>query len=393
MVPCHLDTPDLDMPPIMVIFDGAGDTMPVAVMDLHETDPVRVGDVLIVGRLGEGGMGVVYLGRGPGGNAVAVKVMRADLAGNSDFRQRFAGEVSAMRDVGAAHAAGVLASDVDATQPWMVMEYVQGMTLSERIGRAGALPPEELHPFALGLLRAVAGVHGAAVVHRDLKPSNVVLSPQGVRLLDFGVAQAPGAHRRPGERVGSLTWMAPEQLDGNSVGVECDIHAVGMLLYYAATGRHIYGYGEPKAVAWRISHVEPQLADLPDQARAYGDIILAALAKDPTRRPSLRAMHQRLRVPDRGRSAAVSSHTAVETREHAEESVWDHGLPSVASEVPAAAKPPTADGEADLMSLVHVVHSSGDVDGPSRGSLAWAITALGLMLGAVAWAAGIWPFS
>lgn len=363
-------------------------------MDLHENDPLRVGDVLIVGRLGEGGMGVVYLGRGPGGTAVAVKVMRADLAHNADFRRRFGQEISAMRDIGAAYAAGVLAADVDAAQPWVVMEYVQGMTLGERIGRAGPLPPEELHPFALGLLRAVAGVHAASVVHRDLKPSNVVLSPQGVRLLDFGVAQAPGATRRSGERVGSLTWMAPEQLDGAPVGTACDVHAVGMLLYYAATGRHIYGYGDPKAVAWRISHVEPQLVDLPEAAQAYGDLILASLAKDPERRPPLRAMHERLRVADHGRAVSAASQTAVDTREHTQSAPWVVPPVPAPAPAPAARETPVAadDSDAELMSLVEVVHSSQEVR-QSSGSLAWAISALVLLIGAVAWASGVWPFS
>ena len=289
--------------------------------DLRDTDPIKVGDVLIVGRLGEGGMGVVYLGRGPGGGAVAVKVVRDDLAHDPEFRRRFAEEVEAMRDVGAAYAAGVISADTQATPPWVVMEYVQGMTLGERVGRAGPLPEDELRAFAIGLVRAVAAIHSAGVVHRDLKPSNVVLSPQGVRLLDFGVAKSPAMAMQRGERVGSLTWMAPEQLNGKSGGSATDVHAIGMLLYYAASGRHIYGYGDANAVAWRISHIEPQLIDLPPEAKGYSDLIMAALAKDPSRRPTLKAIYDRLRADDIVRAGHSTGSTAVEQVESDETAV------------------------------------------------------------------------
>lgn len=243
-------------------------------------------------------MGTVYLGRGPSGRAVAVKVVREDLAGNPDYRRRFAEEVAAMRDVGAAHTAAVLDADLDATPQWVVMEYVQGLTLANRVGRAGPLPPDELRSFALGLLRAVASVHAAGVAHRDLKPSNVVLSPEGVRLLDFGVAKSPTRPVESGERVGSLTWMSPEQIAGRPSGPACDVHGIGMLLYFAATGRHVFGYGTPDAVAWRISHTTPQLFDLPVEADDYRDLIRACLAKEPERRPPLKAVYDRLRSED-----------------------------------------------------------------------------------------------
>lgn len=376
---------------------SAGDTRPVAVTELFDTDPIRVGDALIVGRLGEGGMGVVYLGRGPSGTAVAVKVMRADLASNQDYRRRFAAEINAMRAVGASHTAGVIAADIAAPVPWVAMEYVQGHTLGERIARAGPLPPEELHPFALGLLRAVAGVHAAGVVHRDLKPSNVVLSPQGVRLLDFGVAKSSRGRAPERERVGSLTWMAPEQLAGTPIAASCDVHAVGMLLYYASTGRHVYGYGEAKAVAWRISHVEPQLVDLPDEATAYGDLILAALAKDPAARPSLRAMHERLRVRDAIVAGPPVNTSAAETRDHVEAPEWPR------TPAPAVAEP---EQSADLMSLVEVVAQEEQPDGPaqrvdlqrSHGTsesghpVAWIVLVVLAVLVALAWVAGVWPF-
>ncbi|MFI0432899.1 MAG: serine/threonine-protein kinase [Candidatus Nanopelagicales bacterium] len=254
--------------------------------DLHDDDPMRIGDALIVGRLGAGGMGVVYLGRTSQGRAVAVKVVRKDLAADADFRRRFADEVRVMRDVGAEHTAGVLATGVDAEQPWVVMDYVQGPTLADRV-RLGALPADELDAFAVDLVGAVAAVHAAGVVHRDLKPSNVVLTPDGVRLLDFGVARAPFAEADEAARVGSLTWMAPEQIGGDPCGPAADVHAVGMLLYFAACGRHVYGYGQADAVAWRIQNSAPQVVDLQGGAVKYRDAITACLSKKPSDRPAL----------------------------------------------------------------------------------------------------------
>lgn len=345
--------------------------MTVVATDLRDSDPVKVGDVLIVGRLGEGGMGVVYLGRSASGRAVAVKVVREDLARNGEYRRRFAEEVAAMRDVGAAYAAGVIAADVKADRPWVVMEYVQGMTLAERVGRAGPLPDDELRVFAIGLVRAVAAIHAAGVVHRDLKPSNVVLSPQGVRLLDFGVAKSPSMATRGGERVGSVTWMAPEQLDGAQAGEPADVHAIGMLLYYAASGRHVYGYGDANAVAWRITHIEPQLIDLPVEADAYSDLILASLAKDPDRRPTLKAIYDRLRADDIVRAAHPGGSTEVDAAEAEATAVVGGKTPSGAATAPplvSSAPPSVSRRRTNALDLRPTVSGGGSGSGVGVGS-------------------------
>lgn len=267
----------------------------VATDDLHDDDPLRIGDVQLVGRLGEGGMGVVYLGRDRAGNAVAVKVVKGAFAEAPDYRRRFADEVSAMRNLGGAYTAEVLAADIDGVPPWFVMEYVHGATLADHISRHGALPPAEGREFCVGLARAVAAMHRAGIVHRDLKPSNVVLSPSGPKLLDFGVAFGAAGDQDAGMRVGSLSWMAPEQLSGAAQGAACDVHAIAMLAYYAVCGRPVFGYGKGEAVAWRISNVDALLVDLPEDLLDMAVPLAAALSKQPADRPSAARMVTMLR--------------------------------------------------------------------------------------------------
>lgn len=264
--------------------------MPVATEDLHDDDPLRIGEVQLVGRLGEGGMGVVYLGRDAAGNAVAVKVVKEKFAEAADYRRRFADEVAAMRNLGGAFTAEVIAADTNGVPPWFVMEFVHGETLAESVSRHGPLPPVAGREFCVGLARAVAAMHRAGIVHRDLKPSNVVLSPSGPKLLDFGVAFGEAGDQDAGLRVGSLSWMAPEQLSGSSQGASCDVHAIAMLTYYAVCGRPVFGYGQADAVAWRISNVEAQLVDLPEELADMAPALAAALAKQPTDRPSAARM-------------------------------------------------------------------------------------------------------
>jgi hypothetical protein len=273
------------------------------------------------------------------------------------------------------------------------------------------------------------------VVHRDLKPSNVVLSPQGVRLLDFGVAKSPAVAGQRGERVGSLTWMAPEQLDGRSGGSATDVHAIGMLLYYAASGRHIYGYGDANAVAWRISHIEPQLIDLPPEAKGYADLIVAALAKDPSRRPSLKAIYDRLRADDIIRAGHSTGTTAVDQMEADETAVVaGDGPPPLAplgqpqfrprqtEGVRAPSTPPVVDlttgsgvgsglrggpgmgmaggsGDGDdaddheLMSLVESTFDEDDEGAPPRVWRNRIMAGVGVFVLAwtLGWASGVWP--
>ena len=275
-----------------------------AVAPLDPGDPRRIGRYLLSGRLGAGGMGTVYLGRHEGGGPpVAVKVVHAELAGDPEFRARFADEVAAARRVAPFCTARVLDADPAALPPYLVTEFVDGMPLGTAVADGGPLDSSTLHGVALGVAAALAAVHAAGVVHRDLKPANVLLSLSGPRVIDFGIARALDAarqHTLVGMLVGTPGWMAPEQFRGGAVGPPSDVFSWGSLVAYAATGRNPWGgdgrapvggpagvASPPAALAHRILHGEPDLAGLHGPLRR---LVESALAKDPARRPTAREL-------------------------------------------------------------------------------------------------------
>jgi len=206
---------------------------------LQAGDPQRVGPYVLLGRLGSGGMGRVYLARSPGGRMVAVKVIRANLAEDAGFRARFAREVSAARKVGGLYTAQVVDADIDGPVPWLVTAYVPGTSLSDAVERHGPLPDSSVLALAAGLAEGLIAIHAAGVIHRDLKPSNVLLAQDGPRIIDFGISSAAEATALTGTgfMIGSPGFMSPEQAEGFTVGPASDIFSLAGVLIYAARGR------------------------------------------------------------------------------------------------------------------------------------------------------------
>lgn len=253
---------------------------------LNSEDPRSIGQYSIASRLGIGGMGVVYMARSPQHELIAVKVIKPELAHQRHFRARFAREVEAMRRVRGERVAQLVDADPEADTPWLAMEYVPGPTLHDYVLEQGPLPQGAVIELAHGLAEALESIHQAGMVHRDLKPSNVILSPDGPKVLDFGIAHVMDATAltSTGQQIGSIAWMAPEQLIDGTETSATDVHAWAATLHFAATGRNPYGEGRPQALALRIANGQPN----PEPIEPRLDtLIRTALAAEPGRRPSI----------------------------------------------------------------------------------------------------------
>ncbi|MFI9761584.1 serine/threonine-protein kinase [Streptomyces sp. NPDC051963] len=246
----------------------------------------------MLARLGAGGMGRVYLARSEGGRTVAVKVVRAEFAQHPEFRRRFALEVTAARRVGGSWTASVLDADTDAATPWVATGYVPGPDLHSVVAKEhGPLPEYSVRALANGLAHALHTIHGAALVHRDLKPSNILLTIDGPRVIDFGIARAldmvaDGVRTHTGAVIGSPGFMSPEQVRGHRLTPASDVFCVGTVLAYAATGHMPFGTEDSgvHAVMFRIAEEEPDLTGVPP---GILELVRGCLAKDPTERPTV----------------------------------------------------------------------------------------------------------
>ena len=252
---------------------------------LSDSDPRQLGRFAVLGLLGEGGMGRVFLGRSPGGWAVAIKVIHAGLAADQAFRARFAHEVATARAVGGIYTAPVVDADTAAERPWLAVAYVAGPSLAEAVTAGGPLPSRAVRQLGLGLAEALQAIHAAGVVHRDLKPSNVLLAADGPRVIDFGIARAAehSSLTRTGTILGSAGFMAPEQITGEGTGPAADVFALGAVLTFAAAGQGPFGEGRTEALAYRVVYGEPALDGVPGPMR---EIVARCLAKDPRQRPA-----------------------------------------------------------------------------------------------------------
>ncbi|MFL6054252.1 MAG: serine/threonine-protein kinase [Actinoallomurus sp.] len=258
---------------------------PGGVSPLLDHDPAEAGPYRLIGRLGSGGMGVVYAGLAATGERVAVKVVHPELAHDQEFRARFAREVTLLEKVRGACIVRMLDADANAARPWLATEYVPGPTLEAHMRGHGPLAGDELHGVASGLAEALVSMHAAGVVHRDLKPANVILSPSGPRVVDLGIARAvdEAGVTRTGVLIGSPAWLSPEHYGDGEVGPATDVHAWGLLVAFAATGRLPFGSGRPEVLAVRVLQEEVDLAGLDP---ALSAIASKALIKDPGERPS-----------------------------------------------------------------------------------------------------------
>jgi hypothetical protein len=252
---------------------------------LEPADPRLIGPYQLLGRLGAGGMGRVFLGVSAAGRPVAVKIVHAELAADPDFRARFSSEVAAARKVSGLFTALVVDADVDARVPWLATAYVAGSSLSEAVRNCGPLTCSSLLALAAGLAKSLTAIHTAGVVHGDLKPSNVLLALDGPRVIDFGISQAAEVAplARAGLVVGTPSFMSPEQAAGEEVGPLSDVFSLGAVLAFAATGRKPFGAGQPATVLERVVGEAADLEGVPAEVRP---LIEQCLAKDPLRRPT-----------------------------------------------------------------------------------------------------------
>ncbi|MFY1594148.1 serine/threonine-protein kinase [Micromonospora sp. WMMD737] len=305
-------------------------------------DPVTAGPYRLLGRLGAGGQGVVYLGEDDQGHQVAVKMINIDL---SDLRARsqFMKEIAAARRVVPFCTAQVLFAEVDGERPYVVSEFIEGPTLYRHVREQGPVAGNALHRLAVGTATALAAIHRCDVVHCDLKPDNVVLGRDGPRVIDFGIARAVGVTETVTSRVlGTTAYMAPERFRNDSVGPPCDVFAWAATIAFAAGGRPPFGTDSLFAVMHRVLNEPPDLPALPP---GLDELIRQCLAKDPAERPEAEEVLMRLLGQDVRDAGPLRRETVLQFgNEIAGAPTPDQPLPlpRTASDGPTTSPEPTA---------------------------------------------------
>jgi serine/threonine protein kinase len=257
--------------------------------DLRSSDPQKIGDFKLLKRLGSGGFGVVFLATDQRGQQVALKVLRPEYSDDPRLRKRLSKEASTLSAVKGARTAKLIEVGSTDTHAFLVMEYVPGESLEELVASGRRPEGTMLWFLALGLVEALQEIHAAGVIHRDIKPSNVILGPDGVKVVDFGISAIldEGGFTQTGSMTGTATWLSPEQISGAKIDERSDIFSLGMLLAYVGLGRHPYGDGRPDAVMYRITNTSPDLSDLPNPFRLA---VSRCLSRNPADRPSVAAL-------------------------------------------------------------------------------------------------------
>ncbi|MFI6354312.1 PQQ-binding-like beta-propeller repeat protein [Streptomyces sp. NPDC050743] len=244
---------------------------------LTQHDPRRIGPFEVLGRLGAGGMGLVYLARSASGRRVAIKTVRTELAEDQLFRVRFTREVEAARAVSGFYTAAVVDADPRAAVPWLATAYVPAPSLEEIVNDCGPLPAQAVRWLAAGVAEALQSIHGAGLVHRDLKPSNVLVVEDGPRVIDFGIASGVSNTRltMTNVAVGTPAYMSPEQAkDSRSVTGASDVFSLGSMLVFAATGHPPFHGANPVETVFMLLREGPDLTGLPDELRPLIDVCM-----------------------------------------------------------------------------------------------------------------------
>ncbi|WP_406302366.1 bifunctional serine/threonine-protein kinase/ABC transporter substrate-binding protein [Streptomyces sp. NBC_00885] len=315
---------------------------------LRTSDPARLADYRLLGRLGAGGMGVVYLARSVGGSLVALKVIQAEYAEDAGFRERFRREADTARRMTSPWVASLVDADPEAASPWLATTFVPGPSLGEAVAAHGPLPPRSLRVLGARLAQALGDLHAVGLVHRDVKPGNVLLALDGPRLIDFGVARDPEdtALTSTGIVVGTPGFLSPEQAQGGrELGPAADIFSLGCVLAYAATGRPPFGTGTLDALLFRAVHDAPDLEGVPQE---LAEVVGGCLEKDPSLRPTAEALSGTLAV-----TAPEPDVSPPDPREALR-------VPSPSSDRPPGAIHPMPEGEAERMPESHAPGDEAD---------------------------------
>lgn len=271
---------------------------------LRDSDPREVGGYALESRLGAGGMGTVYLGRTREGEARAIKVLHADLSSSKVLRLRLEREADVLKRLRGDRSAAVYEINAEAERPYLVMEYVPGLTLDQYIAQKGKLGGVLGWAVMDALLEAAEMFHAEGITHRDLKPSNVMLGENGVKIIDFGISGHVGSSLTElGSAPATRVWSSPEQINGGEARQSSDIFNLGMLLAYAWTGKHPFDAEPQVAMMYRVREGEPNLDGLPAR---FHPIVTGCLAKDPTQRPSASEVREQLRSVSRSSSNSDS---------------------------------------------------------------------------------------
>ena len=252
---------------------------------LTQSDPRRIANYTILARLGAGASGIVYAARDEQGMDIALKVLRPELADNTSVRARLSREAQILKQVSGPRTVAFLDIDADCLTPFLAMELVHGKSLEEYVRENGPIQGAMLTSLFESLVEALTEIHNVGVIHRDLKPSNVIFGRDGIKVADFGISSVvdSAALTSAGVVLGTASWISPEQINGLDVGASSDIFNLGLLMAFAATGKHPFGEGRSEALMYRIMHEEPTVNGLPEGLKK---LTLQCLQKDRNQRPT-----------------------------------------------------------------------------------------------------------